>query len=177
MLNVDRAVLHGNGLLDGNNVHADAGSSGRNQMRNLLQRQEGHALEEHGKLGMLIKALEVHVRIFGGSGNEQRDPVAAVLRLIRGAGDRAVLCVFVAVIVFKDTDLGHLIQKSLEFLSSVRRDVVHAAELVKRIGLAHLHRERDVRDLIIDNTGKSPVLGIVRRNLMSDAVGDALREL
>ena len=55
VLHAYRLVFHLNGLLHRNDVHTDAGTSGRNHLGDLLQRKSGHEIEEISKLGMLPK--------------------------------------------------------------------------------------------------------------------------
>ena len=50
MLDVERLVFHRNGLFDRNDVHTDAGASGRHHLGDARQRQIRHALEEVRRL-------------------------------------------------------------------------------------------------------------------------------
>ena len=119
MLYVNGLVLHGNCLFHGNHVHADSAAAHGHHGGDLLQREESHALEEHAKFRMLFHEGLVHVGVFGASRDKHGNPVHAVLKLISGTGNRAVLGVFVPVVELHDAKLGHGVQKSIQGL--VRR--------------------------------------------------------
>ena len=86
MLNIYCAVLHGDRLLDRNNMHSYSGASGRYQLCDPRKGKISHSLKEHRQLGMPVEILKIHIRILGGTGNEKRYPVFAVLGLTACAG-------------------------------------------------------------------------------------------
>ena len=55
MLNGEGLALGGDGLLNGDDVHADAGAAGGHLLRQACQRQIGHALKEVRRLGEHIR--------------------------------------------------------------------------------------------------------------------------
>ena len=115
MFYVDGLVLHGDGLFHRNHVHTDAGAAHGHHGGNFLQREEGHALEEHGKLRMLVHELYVHVGIFRAAGNEHRHPVNAVLALKRGAGVRALaIGVMVSIVILQHAQIRQLVQQGVK---------------------------------------------------------------
>ena len=59
MLDVQALVLHGDGLLHGNDVHTHAAATGRHQMSFARQRHIGHPLEEGCQFRMLRKSLVI----------------------------------------------------------------------------------------------------------------------
>ena len=122
MLYVNRLILHGDGLFHGNDVHSYTGAAHRDHRSDFLQREEGHALEEHRQFRVAVHKLRVHVGVLGGAGNEHRDPVDTVLTVVCGSGDGTVIRVLVAIVVLEHSEIGKLVQQIVEGL--VVRSVV-----------------------------------------------------
>ena len=177
VLYVNGLVLHRNGLLHRDDVHSDSGSSRRNHGGHVLQRQEGHPLEEHGKLRMAVHQGRVHVGVLRRARYKERNPVLAVLPVIARALDRAVLGVFVAVVVFQHAEIGELVEQFVEFFVSpgVVFFVVPLHKLAIWTVFAHRHRlfghhvkqqvERSLPGLgvhlVLEDARQSPVLRVI----------------
>ena len=158
-------------------MHSDSGSSRRNHGGHVLQRQEGHPLEEHGKLRMAVHQGRVHVGVLRRARYKERNPVLAVLPVIARALDRAVLGVFVAVVVFQHAEIGELVEQFVEFF--VSPGVVFLAVPLHKLTvwtvLAHCHRlfghhvkqqvERSLPGLgvhlVLEDARRSPVLRVI----------------
>ena len=140
MLDVSRLVLHRDGFLHGDDVHTDTASAHRYHRGYFLQRQEGHALEEHAQLRVFLHQLLVHVGVFGAAGHEHRHPIDTVLAVVGRAGHRTVFGVFVAVVIFEYAEPCHQVQQLVEGLV-VRRIMllrIHRVQLLVRVVLAYL---------------------------------------
>jgi len=70
MLDVHGLALGGNGLLHGDDVHADSGSSGRHHLGDSGQRQKCHALEKVSGLGEHVGMLGLDHHDLCAAGNE-----------------------------------------------------------------------------------------------------------
>ena len=191
VLDVHGLVLHGDGLFHRDDMHTDAGAAHGHHRRNLFQRKEGHPLEEHRQLRMLVHELDVHVRVFGRSGNEHRHPVDAVLPFIGRPGNGAVLGVLVPIIVLQHAEVGQLVQQGVEPLLG-RGIVVQPVQFMKPVPgpvLSHLERtawqhvQQEVQGglpgdgvhLVLENTGQPPVFRGFGRH--PDLSGDAVRDV
>ena len=181
MLDIHGLVFHGDSLLHGDDMHADTAAAGRYQMGDTGQRDIGHALEEVSHVRMFAQALIAlgsffHVEHLCAAGNEQRQAVTA----IRGAGDGAVMVVVVAVVIFQQTDIAHLIQQLLEVCLVLFLDLAQLPHLLNGIVMAHLHRQSDVRHLIGNNGGKTPVFRVIGSqtlDLVDHHISDFLAQL
>ena len=165
MFDADRLICCGDGLLDGDNVHADAVASGRYHGRDLRQRQKCHALEELCDLGMCLDLLEVHVHKLCRTGNKDRQNVLAA----------AVGSIVVILQNALHRQGVHLLLNIGNALPHLRRD------LLRSRGLAKIHRQRYVRLIVGDDARKAVVFGIglgklFKSELVRYAVGHFLAE-
>ncbi len=195
MLDADRLVFHADGLFHGYHVHSYSAAAHWHHRRDLLQREEGHALEEHRELRMLVHQVGVHVGILGAAGHEHRHPVNAVFPVEGGAGIGALpVGVMVAVVVFQHTEVGQFVQQLVE-AGIVRGEMLFRVQLVQ-VGvcpvLAHLewaarqHGQQKIQrcfsgggvHFVFEDAGKAPVLrGFGRHlDLAWHAVGDVTHE-
>ena len=162
-LDVDRLVLALDRALDRNHVHADARAAGRHHLRHLLERQEGHALEERAEFGVVFDLLLVHHRELGRAGHEHGQKVA--LLVVR------VLAVEVFPVVFQDALYRELVE---HFLQLVGRHVARFLQFGERHGAADLHMRGERCLFVGHHACQAPVVGVVLRHLHADAVGDLL---
>ena len=143
VLDIDRLVRGRDGLLDRDDVHADAGASGRHHAGDLRQRQKRHALEKLRDLRMLLHLLQVHVHQLCRAGHEDRQRPLLVM-------------VGVLPVVLEQADHGHLVKQLLHVDGIL-------AELLADLGRcgrhAHLHRERKLRHLVGNDAGQAIILG------------------
>ena len=144
MLNIQRLLFGGYGLLDRNHVHTYARSAGRHHFGNLYKRQNGHALEKSRGLGIFVKAVPAHVGILRASDDEYRQNV---LKLLFG----------IFPVKLKNALVKQRVEKLPELL--LRKLRIHLSELRERIGLAYLHLEGDVRHFV----GHAPVKAVILR--------------
>ena len=165
VLDGDGLVLGLDRLFHGDNMHADAGASGRHHRRDLLQREERHALKERRDLRMLVDLRLTHVDELRAARNELRQrPALLVVR---------VFPVQIFPVVLDKADVRHLGEQLFELFLAFAGE---RGDLRGRFRLAHLHLERDIRHFVRNNARESPILGIVARDL-ADAVGDHRAEL
>ena len=85
VLHGDRLVFSLDGLLHGNDVHADAGASGRYHLGDAGQGQLGHEVEEGGHFRELVRQLVVHHHEFRGAGDKDGHVVHLVVGLLPAA--------------------------------------------------------------------------------------------
>ena len=111
MLNVNALILHSDGFLHGNDMHSDARTTHGHHGRNLLQREKGHALEEHGQLGMTVHKVGVHIRVFGRTRYKHRHPINAVLAIKSTSQNRTLFRVVVAVVILQHPKVSQLVQQ------------------------------------------------------------------
>ena len=143
VLHIDRLVRGRNGLLDRDDVHADAGASGRHHAGDLRQRQERHALEKLCDLRVRLHLLEVHVHQLRRTGHEDRQRPLLVM-------------VGVLPVVLEQADHGHLVKQLLDVDRILARLFAH----LRRGGRdTDLHRERKLRHLVGDDAGQAVILG------------------
>ena len=143
VLHIDRLVRGRDGLLDRDDVHADAGASGRHHAGDLRQRQKRHALEKLCDLRMLLDLLQVHVHQLRRTGHEDRQRPLLMM-------------VGVLPVVLEQADHGHLVKQLLDVDRILSRLFAH----LRRGGRhAHLHRERKLRHLVGDDAGQAIILG------------------
>ena len=158
VLDVRGLVLVLDGLLDGDDVHADAGAAGRDQLGHGLEREESHALEEGADLGMVVELCLVHDGELGRAGHEHGEHV------LLGLGG-------VLPGVLDDALDGHRVEDRLELLGGPARRL---DELVQGHRLATGHDLRDLGLLVGHDAGETPVVGVLARDLVTHAVGDLL---
>ena len=142
MLDVHAPVLHRDGFLHGNDVHTDTRTAHRHHRRDFLQRQEGHALEEHRQLGMTIHQFGVHVGVLGTSRHKHRHPIHPLLP--REIGPFIVHCplsivqfhgILIPVVVLEHTEIREFVEQVVQTLV-VRRIVLLGVHLVQlRVGV------------------------------------------
>ena len=181
MLDVHGLVFHGDGLLHGDDVHADTAAARRHQMRNAGQWDIGHALEEIGHIGMLPQALVAlgaffHVEHLRTAGNKQGQAVTAV----GGAGNGAVVVIVVAVVVLQQADIAHLIQQFLEVCLLFFLDLAQLPHLLDGVMVANLHLQSNICHFIGDDGGQAPVFRIIggeTLDLMHHHIGDLFTQL
>ena len=143
VLDIDRLVRGRDGLLDRDDVHADAGASGRHHAGDLRQRQERHALEKLRDLRMLLDLLQVHVHQLCRAGHEDRQrPLLVVIGVLP--------------VVLEQADHGHLV-KQLLHVDGILADLL--ADLGRCGRDTDLHRERKLRHLVGDDAGQAIILG------------------
>ena len=159
VLDVRGLVLVLDGVLHGDDVHADAGTSGRDHLRGHGERQVGHALEERSQLGVVVQLLLVHDRELRGAGDEHGQDVA-LLAL-------GVLPVEVLPVVLDAALDGHGVEK---FLGLLLRHARACGNLLQGLGDAALHVARE-RGLLLRHDGReAPVVGVVVVGLVEHAV-------
>ena len=185
MLNVQRLVLHGDRLLHGDHVHADAAAAGRQQVGHARQRHIGHALKEGSQLRMLLQpgvvgdpaplvvagllaaAALIDVQQLRGAGHEHGHKVPP-LGLGRGT---SVVVIVVAVVVFQQTQEAQPVQHLLKMLPALFRYAAQLPQLGNGVGLAQLHGQHDVAVLVAQQRLEAPVLRVPGSDL-ADLVGN-----
>ena len=186
VLDIQALVLHGNGLLHGDNVHTDTAAAGRHQMGLSGQRHIGHALEEGGQLRMLLQAgivgdlaplviagllaaaALVDVQQLCGAGDIHGHKVAP----LGLGGGTAVVVVMVAIVIFQQAQECQLVQHLLEMLLVLLLHVAQLPQLGDGVGLADLHGQHDVAHLVGEQGLQAPVLGILRGDLAQLVLDD-----
>ena len=138
VLDRQRLALGRDGLFDRNDVHADAGASGRHHLGDARQRQIRHALEEVRRLREHIRLLRVDHHDLGAAGNEHiQHPALGVIR---------VLAVEVLPMELDQTALAERLQCLLQ-IGSVKLRVL-LRELLDRERHALFHCQRDIEDIV-----------------------------
>ena len=192
MFDIHTLVLHRDSFLYRNDVHSYTAASHRHHRRDLLKRQECHALEEHRQLRMTVHQFGIHVGIFGTTGNEHRHPVYSVFAVECRAFVRSLTVgVMVAVVVLQHTEIRQLVQQLVKRLI-VRRVVllgVHLMQLRVRVMLAYLkeitgqHVQQQIQrrfschsvHLVLKDTSQTPILGGIGGHL--DLTGNTVRDV
>ena len=143
------------------------------------ERYEGHTLEERSDRRVLFDPVDRGVEKLRAARNEEGQTVTLDLRRVR---DRMVVHevvrVVVAVIVFDDTDNGHLLVYLFHVLGVDA--LVQLDEIVEGVVLAQLHLVAHIHHLGGEHFAKAPVFRVVRAHaadLVGDYVGDLLRQL
>lgn len=180
MLDVERLVLHRDGLFHRDDVHAHAAAARRQQMRLARQRHVGHALKELGELRMLLQPgvparklrILLHVEQLRAARYEHRQDIPP----LRGRRSAPVVVIVVAVVIFQKTDVAHLVEQLLEMRLLLLRDLVHLPELFDGVGRAELHGQGDVGHLVGHDAGQPPVFRVFRAHL-AELVVDDVRDL
>ena len=132
VLDGDRLVLGGDGALHRDDVHADAVSSGRDQMGLAFERQEGHFVEAIRQLGVFLHLLEYHVGHLSNTGNEELDvPLFLVLGILP--------------VVLHDAVIGGVRQQFNDAVLTLAGDLCNFSS---GLGLAQAHFQHDLCDLI-----------------------------
>ena len=150
MLDGDGLALHADGLLHRDDVHPDARPAGGHHGGDLLQRQEGHPLEEGGYLRMLLNLLHAHIEELRAAGDELgQDPALLV---------SGILPVQILPIVFQQANEAHVRQQLFQLSGFQAGELL---ELGKGLGLPDAHFQGHVRHLVGDQPGQAPVLRVV----------------
>ena len=170
-----RLAAHLDFLFHRDDVHADAVAAGTNHRGDVFQGQEGHTLEHPGNGGILCDPILGGVEQLRAAGHEVG---GAVAELLRRAGDRAVVVVVVAVVVFHEAVDAEVVQRLFKgFLAHL---LIHGKQLVVGVPLALLHGQGDVHLVLAEDLAQTPVFlvgGLQTEELMRDVVGDPCAEL
>ena len=161
MLDRHRGARGINGLLDRNDMHADAGASGRHHRRGLGQRPLGRLLKELGIDRMLLELAHAHVEELGGTRYQHgQHPLLGALGVFP--------------VVLEQTRVAHVVEHLLDL------GLGHAGELDhlgQRVGTAHLHLAEHLGLLVGRGLGKRPVLVAQQLVAMQQTVGAVLAQL
>lgn len=79
MLQIDRFLFRWDRFFDRDDVHADAGTSGRHHGRDLFQRQTGHPLEHRRHFRVRRDRVQIHIHIFCAAEYEHGQHVLLVM--------------------------------------------------------------------------------------------------
>ena len=160
MLNRHRGARSIDSLLDRNDVHADAGASGRHHRRGLGQRPLGRLLKKLGIDRMLLELAHAHVEELGGTRYQHgQHPLLGALGIFP--------------VVLEQTRVAHVVEHLLDL------GLGHAGEfdhLGQRVGTAHLHLAEHFGLLVGRGLGKRPVLVAQQLVAMQQAVGAVLAQ-
>ena len=155
MLNRHRGARGINGLLDRNDMHADAGASGRHHRRGLGQRPLGRLLKELGIDRMLLELAHAHIEELGGTRYQHgQHPLLGALGIFP--------------VVLEQTRVAHVVEHLLNL------GLGHAGELDH---LGHLHLAEHFGLLVGRGLGKRPVLVAQQLVAMQQTVGAVLAQL
>ena len=161
MLNGHRGARGVDGLLDRNDVHADAGASGRHHRRGFGQRALGCLLKELGVDRMLLELAHAHVEELGRTRHQHgQHPLLGALGVFP--------------VVLEQARVAHVVEHLLDI------GLGHAGELDhlgQRIGTTHLHLAKHFSLLVGRGLGKRPVLVAQQLVAMEQTVGAVLAQL
>ena len=150
MLDIQALALMGNGVFHRDHMKAQSAASGRHHGREHFQRQIGHLI---GKLADLfghfgIELFVVH-QVLGAADHEHRHEILLV-------------AILVMPVVFHDADLRHLLQQVFGLADA---PVHPGSKLLRRVGLADLHLQDQLRHLVGEDLIEHPVLrpGLIHR--------------
>ena len=161
MLDRHRGARGINGLLDRNDVHADAGASGRHHRRGLGQRPLGRLLKKLGIDRMLFELAHAHVEELGGTRYQHgQHPLLGALGIFP--------------VVLEQTRVAHVVEHLLDIGFGHAGELDH---LGQRIGTAHLHLAEHFGLLVGCGLGKRPVLVAQQLIAMQQTVGAVLAQL
>ena len=142
MLDRHRGARGVDGLLDRNDVHADAGASGRHHRRGLGQRSLGRLLKELGIDRVLLELAHAHVEELSRTGHQHgQHPLLGALGVFP--------------VVLEQTRVAHVVEHLLDIGFGHAGELDH---LGQRIGTAHLHLAEHFGLLVSCGLGKRPVL-------------------
>ena len=183
MLDGQALALCGDGLLNGNNVHADACAAGRYELGDACQRQICHALEEVCGLGVHIGLLGIYHHDLCAAGDEHVQHPALFMV--------GVLAVEVFPVELDEAALADGLHCLFEVCSVKLR--VLLCKLLDGQGNALFHGQADIEDIVchllvilvcgvLECGIDTKVFGGFRRDLVlaekdGGAVGDLLAEL
>ena len=159
---VDSPVFHGDRFFHWDHMHPDPGPSRRDHVGNAVQRNESHSLEKAGQRRMLFQTLVplrrlFHVKKLRRAWHKHGQAVPAVRR----SRYSPVVVIIVAVIIFQEPDVAHLIQYLLEMGLLMLLDLVHFPEFFDLVVTAHLHLQRNIRHLLGHDLSQPPILRVV----------------
>ena len=161
MLNGHRGARGVNGLLDRNDVHADARASGRHHRRGLGQRALGRLLKELGIDRVLLELAHAHVEELGRTRHQHgQHPLLGTLGVFP--------------VVLEQARVAHVVEHLLDI------GLGHAGELDhlgQRVGAAHLHLAEHFGLLVGRGLGKRPVLVAQQLVTVQQAVSAVLAQL
>ena len=161
MLDGYRSTRGIDGLLDGDNVHADACASGRDHRRCLGERALGRLLEELGEHRMLVQLAHAHVEELGRARHEHgKHPLL---------GARGVFPV-----VLKQAGVAHVVEHLFDLSLRHARQLDH---LGQSVGPAHLHLKQDICLLVGRRLGKRPILVAQQLVAVEQTIRAVLAEL
>ena len=133
-LDVQRLAVGGDGLFNGDDVHADAGAAGGHHLGHAREGQEGHALEEVGDDGLLVAHVGVDDHELCAAGDEHvQHPALLVV---------GVFAVEILPVVLDEAGVTQDLQRLLEPRG------LHLAALLDDLegdGLALFEHERNVQ--------------------------------
>lgn len=132
MLQIDRFLFRRDRLFNRDDVHADAGTSGRYHGRDLFQRQAGHPLEHCRHFRMCRDRVQIHIHIFCAAGYEHGQHVLLVM-------------IFVFPVVFDHTAESQLFQ---QLLRARKRLAALFGDFCCRDRYALVHDDGDFRHFI-----------------------------
>ena len=160
MLNRHRGARGVDGLLDGNDMHADAGASGRHHRRSTGQRTLGRLLKELGIDRMLLELAHAHVEELGRTRHQHgQHPLLGALGIFP--------------VVLEQTRVAHVVEHLLDIGFGHAGELDH---LGQRIGTAHLHLAEHFGLLVGCGLGKRPVLVAQQLVAVQQAVGAMLAQ-
>ena len=161
MLNGHRGARGVDGLLDRNDVHADARASGRHHRRGLGQRALGRLLKEFGVDRVLLELAQAHVEELGRTRHQHgQHPLLGTLGVFP--------------VVLEQARVAHVVEHLLDI------GLGHAGELDhlgQRVGAAHLHLAEHFGLLVGRGLGKRPVLVAQQLVTVQQAVSAVLAQL
>ena len=161
MLDRHRGARGVDGLLDRNDVHADAGASGRHHRRGLGQRSLGRLLKELGIDRVLLELAHAHVEELGRTRHQHgQHPLLGALGVFP--------------VVLEQTRVAHVVEHLLDIGFGHAGELDH---LGQRIGTAHLHLAEHFGLLVGCGLGKRPVLVAQQLVAMQQTVGAVLAQL
>ena len=178
MFQIHRLVLHGDGLLHRDDMHADPRAAGRHHLGDPRQGDKGHALEEGRHVRVIPQPRVAAVRQFfhieklRRTGHKHGQDIPT-FRLRCGA---SVVIIVITVIILQQPYVTHLIQKLLKFFLAVLIDVIQFTQFRKGVGRPLFHGEPHFRHLLGDDLRKPPVLGILHLH-PADHVSRHIRDL
>ena len=162
VLDGERLVLGLDGLLHGDDMHADAVAAGRDQVSFALQRKEGHLVKGIGKLRIFLHLPEDHIGHLGNAGNEELNvPLLFVLGVLP--------------MILYNAVVGGVGEQLLDALLALAGEL---CDFRGGLGLAQTHFQHDLCDLIAGTCAvQDDVLGVrlgqaLDAELVRQAVGD-----
>ena len=160
MLDRHRRARGIDSLLDRNDMHADAGTTGRHHRRGLGQRSLGRLLKELGIDRVLLELAHAHVEELGGTRHQHgQHPLLGALGVFP--------------VVLEQTRVAHVVEHLLDIGFGHAGELDH---LGQRIGTAHLHLAEHFGLLVGCGLGKRPVLVAQQLVAVQQTVGAVLAQ-